>query len=312
MDVILASIRNAHDTHRCYLHVIAHRAHHSTMETIMLDINRLLTQVMDGQVMGGQPSGGERSNFDRTNFQAHDHGTVTRHEHQASPPLARSLSESGVLRHVGSLGTGALAGGLAGILMGSKRMREVAGTAVQIGAVAAIGGLAYKAYQNYRQGKPIVPQSITDMISGVQGLSQNADKQTPAALQEWIPQRERSEEVAKLLLRTMVAAAAADGHLDGTEYGRIRQQLLADGLSEEEQFFLSQLIMRPPSIPELAASATTPELKAEVYAAARLAIEPDSPVEREWLEQLAAVLNLQAGLKAHLDAIGGDAHAQAA
>jgi uncharacterized membrane protein YebE (DUF533 family) len=37
------------------------------------------------------------------------------------------------------LGTGALAAGLAARLFGSKRLRDVSGTALQVGAVAAIG-----------------------------------------------------------------------------------------------------------------------------------------------------------------------------
>lgn len=107
-------------------------------------------------------------------------------------------------------------------------------------------------------------------------------------------------------------AVAADGHLDASEYGRIRQQLRSSGLNEEEQLFLSQIIMRPSTIEELAAAAATPELKVEVYAAARLAIDPDSPAERNWLDQLAAALKLETGLTAHLDAIGGAKHARAA
>ncbi len=44
-------------------------------------------------------------------------------------------------------------------------MRKVASSAVKIGAVAAIGGLAYNAYQNYQQGKAVVPQSVTNMLA---------------------------------------------------------------------------------------------------------------------------------------------------
>ena len=214
--------------------------------------------------------------------------------------------------YAGALGTGAIAGGLAGILFGNKRMREVAGTAVQIGAVAAIGGLAYKAYQNYRQGKPIVPQSITDMLAEVTKQSRDPGAAQAPAIEAWIPPRDQSADVGKLLLRAMIAAAAADGHLDSAEYDRIRQQLVASSLDAEEQLFLSQLIMRPSTIEELAAEANTPDLRTEVYAAARLAIDPDAQAERDWLGRLAAALNLAPGLRDHLDAIGGARQARAA
>ncbi|NJL07594.1 MAG: tellurite resistance TerB family protein [Methylacidiphilales bacterium] len=51
------------------------------------------------------------------------------------------------------LGSGALAGGLAGLLLNSKHVRKHAGTALQVGAAAVLGGLAYKAYQDYRAGR---------------------------------------------------------------------------------------------------------------------------------------------------------------
>jgi uncharacterized membrane protein YebE (DUF533 family) len=262
----------------------------------MIDMNRLLTQVM-GAAPGQPTSAPEGSGMPRD---------LRSLAGQVMSQMAPGHSGSGI-GYAGALGSGALAGGLAGLLFGSKKMREVAGTAIQIGAVAAIGGLAYKAYQNYRQGKPIVPQSVTDMLGGAS--PQSMPLPTPA---DSIPPEYRSPEAARLLLRTMVAAAAADGHLDRVEYERIRQQLRASGLNEEEQFFLSQLIAHPSSIAELAAAATTPELRIEVYTAARLAVDRDTAVEREWLEQLAASLDLEPGLKAHLDAIESQQRMRAA
>jgi uncharacterized membrane protein YebE (DUF533 family) len=105
-------------------------------------------------------------------------------------------------------------------------------------------------------------------------------------------------------LLAMIAAATADDNLDVSEYERTREQLRASDLNSKEQLFVSQLIMRPSTIEQLAAEANTPELAAEVYAAARLAIDPDSQAERDWMDRLAAALALDPGLRAHLDAIG--------
>jgi uncharacterized membrane protein YebE (DUF533 family) len=52
----------------------------------------------------------------------------------------------------------------------------------------------------------------------------------------------------------------------------------------------------------LVASVGTPEQGAELYLAARLAIDPDEPAERAYLEALAARLELPAELRARLDA----------
>jgi uncharacterized membrane protein YebE (DUF533 family) len=272
----------------------------------MIDINQLLTQVMGGTL--GSP--------DLHQDPTHTGRNIKTRSSERSPPThpaqwrletRRLDAQSGPIGgRAGAFGTGALAGGLAGLLFGSKRMREAAGTAVQIGAVAAIGGLAYKAYQNYRQGKPVVPQSIKDIFAG-----QSFGAPQPSAIKAWIPPNDQSD-VSTLLLRTMVAAAAADGHLDGMEYNRLKQQLAASGLNEEEQLFLSQMILRPATISDLAAEATTPELRAEVYTAARIAMEPDTAKEQKWLDQLSAALKLEPELRAHLDSIGDPRQEQAA
>ena len=279
----------------------------------MIDINQLLTQVMGGALGQAGPVDSNQSGTSRQEPPAAGRDAPITYG-RSRWPTAQQMSDqaNGLGGYVGALGTGALAGGLAGVLFGNKRMREVAGAAVHIGAVAAIGGLAYKAYQNHRQGKPIVPQSITDMLAGGSPQPHDPNAAQPSSMEAWIPPQHRSADVARLLLRAMVAAATADGHLDATEYDRIGQQLRAGDLNQEEQLFLSQLIMRPSTIQELAAAADSPELRVEVYAAARLAINPDAPAERDWLEQLSAALKLEPGLKAHLDAIGGAGQAQAA
>jgi uncharacterized membrane protein YebE (DUF533 family) len=286
----------------CIIKTNAHsRMRFATRRSLaMIDMNRLLTQVM----------GNTLNNSNWNQGPARNEGAEP--QSNGGAPLGQSNVPGFLTGQIGSLGTGALAGGLAGLLFGSKRMRETAGTAIQIGAVAAIGGLAYKAYQNYRQGKPIVPQAITDMLS--EGSRQPRDIATTknSAIEAWIPPGEQSANVSRLLLRSMVAAAASDGHLDGVEYGRIRQHLAVGGFNEEEQLYLSQIIMKPDSVSDLASAATTPELRAEVYAAARIAIDPDSATEREWLNQLSEALTLEPALRAHLDAIGADRKEQAA
>jgi uncharacterized membrane protein YebE (DUF533 family) len=57
----------------------------------------------------------------------------------------------------------------------------------------------------------------------------------------------------------------------------------------------------PVSVSEIAALATTPEQAAEIYLVSRLAINPDRPAERAYLEALAHRLNLADELVAHLD-----------
>ena len=57
----------------------------------------------------------------------------------------------------------------------------------------------------------------------------------------------------------------------------------------------------PADVEELAASVTTPEKAAQVYSAARIAIDPDTMQEREFLRQLAEALDLDQALRAQID-----------
>jgi uncharacterized membrane protein YebE (DUF533 family) len=271
----------------------------------VINIDRLLAQVMNDAAPGvrhtGNPLGGDEM------------GAPGRNAANAPPqwPAAKPVLGGGLMNQAGAFGAGALAGGLAGMLFRSKSVRKLAGTALQVGAVAAIGGLAYQAYQNYREGKPVVPQGIRDMLGGTPGSMPGGSAQGPD-IAGFIPPPSQSDAVGCLLLKSMIAASAADGHLDEAEHRRIRGQLQAGGFTEEEQKLLDALISQPASIAELVAEAKTPALRAEVYTAARLAIEPDSPEERDWLNRLAMALGLEPGLKAHLDAVGRDPKAEAA
>ena len=51
----------------------------------------------------------------------------------------------------GGLMGGAAAGGVVALLLGSKKARKFAGKAAGYGGAAVVGGLAYRALQNWRQ-----------------------------------------------------------------------------------------------------------------------------------------------------------------
>src|SRR4051794_1154157 len=55
--------------------------------------------------------------------------------------------------------------GIAGLLLTSRRTRGIMG-GNKLGSLALVGGLAFKAYQNYRAGKPLVevaPRQAVDV-----------------------------------------------------------------------------------------------------------------------------------------------------
>lgn len=192
---------------------------------------------------------------------------------------------------------GAAAGGLLGLLLGGKGMRRMGGGAVGYAGAAALGALALKAYQNYQSAKagqpmPAVPPS-------------------PAALaeipHESLPHSRPAADGSSfqlVIIRAMIAAAKADGHIDPQEQGRLFSEVERFGLDSEAKAAVFDLLNQPADLNAIVSAVATPEQGAEVYLASRLAMDPDVPAERAYLDALALRLKLPAELRAHLDASG--------
>ncbi len=196
-------------------------------------------------------------------------------------------------RSIGGFGTGAIAGGLAAILLGSKTGRKLGGSALKLGGIAAVGALAYRAYQDWQAGKSAAdtpPPSATDVPA-----------LPPPSGTPFNPADEAGQQsLARGLLRAMIAAAKADGHVDAQEQARVFAEIDRLGLGAEDKAFVVDELRSELDIDAVAAAATTPEQAAEIYAASLLAIDPDNAAERGYLAMLAARLNLDDQLVAHL------------
>jgi uncharacterized membrane protein YebE (DUF533 family) len=185
------------------------------------------------------------------------------------------------------------AGALVAVLLGTGTGRELTGTALKLGGIAAIGGLAYKAYQNYKNGAQ--PE---------EAATQNTELLPPPADTGFHPSQapQGETEFALTLVRSMIAAANADGHIDQEEKKRIADKLALSGINAEAEQFLNEEIARPHSIDELVAAAQTEAQKVELFTAARLTIEPDTRAERGYLDLLAGRLKLPDALIDHVEA----------
>lgn len=185
------------------------------------------------------------------------------------------------------LATGAVLGGLSGLLLGTKTGRELAGDAAKLGAAALIGGLAYKAYQNYKSGQPLIstggPVPAAPAGSGFE----------PQAM---------SNDTAVRLIRAMIAAAAADGRIDERESEKILAAFRQSGADKEAEVFLRREIASPASPAALAADVRSETEALEVYTSARIAIDVDTDAERNFLADLATRLQIDSALAAQIDA----------
>lgn len=191
------------------------------------------------------------------------------------------------------LATGAAVGGLAAILLGTGAGRAVIGSAARMGGMALVGGLAYKALQNYQAGKPLL------------------DTEAAAETIEPAPASEEtgSNDHAMRLVRAMIAAASADGVVDDTERAAILGNLKNAGLDDDAAGFIEGELANPADVATLAEGIEGQDAAAQVYAAARLAIDPDTDEETEFLASLASALALEEGLVAHIDAAASSAKA---
>lgn len=227
-----------------------------------MDVNKLLEQFMGSNRMDHTASGSAQGNN----------------------PLGEMLG--------GGFGKGAAVGGLLGLLLGSKKMRKMAGGAAGYGGAAAAGAMAYKAYQNWQQGKQ-VQTAPTVMPADFKNIDPRFLPQTAGTA--------AGQNFSLTLIRAMIAAAKADGHIDAQEQTAIFDRVEKLSLDAESKAFVFDALRQPVDVDVLVADVQGIEQASEVYLVSRVAIDIDHPAERAYLEVLAHRLNLPAELVAHLD-----------
>lgn len=193
---------------------------------------------------------------------------------------------------LGGFGGGAVVGGLLGLLMGGKKMKRMAGGAVGYGGAAAAGALAYKAYQNWQQGKaaPTAPVATPADFGQVE--------------RAFLPEANQAADGQPFqlaLVNAMIGAAKADGHIDAEERRSLFEKVEKLGLDASSKAFVFDALSSPVDLTAIAASARSVEQATELYLVSRMAIDVDHPAERAYLEALSHRLNLPAELVAHLD-----------
>ena len=158
----------------------------------------------------------------------------------------------------------------------------MAKTWVTYGGLAALGVLTYKAYGNWQQqNKGTVDQHEPQTVDRL-----------PA------PQ---AEQHCHAILKALIGAAKADGHIDQQERQLIDSEIakLTSDLSLQRWF--DQELAKPLDPADVAGAATTEEMAAEMYLASLLVINEQNYMEGAYLQELARQLKLPTELKAELD-----------
>ncbi len=203
----------------------------------------------------------------------------------SSGGLGGLLGGSGGSGGLGSLlsgaGGGALAAGAMGLLLGSKKVRKVGGKVAIYGGLAALGVIAYKAYGNWQAQQGTAPQTEPQTLDRL-----------PAA---------QVEEHSQAILKALVAAAKADGHVDDRERALIEGELTKLDSDQQLQQWLHAELSKPLDPAEVARATSTPEMAAEMYIASVMLVDEESFMEKSYLDELARQLKLEPGLKVELE-----------
>jgi uncharacterized membrane protein YebE (DUF533 family) len=196
----------------------------------------------------------------------------------------------------GPLVTGGAAGSVIAMLLGSKQGRKIGGKLVGYGGAALLAGLAYKAYRDWSDDRQAAP---------AQGTTGTTPAPLPPAGTGFDLESARSADGGDLrlaLVRAMIAAAKADGHVDATEHRHLAGRIAELQLSAEEKGFLMDELGKPLDVDAIARLAGNREQASEIWLASRVAIDPDDFREKAYLDALAKKLDLPADLIEHLEA----------
>jgi uncharacterized membrane protein YebE (DUF533 family) len=184
------------------------------------------------------------------------------------------LNETGVTTPEGGVtdfGKGAAAGGLVGLLLGSKTGRKLA----TYGGLATLGAVAWQAYSQSRS---------------------RANTDEARALVEPLLSESR------VVLRAILNAARVDGHIDERERDLIDKEIARLGGDASLRDWVEAELQQPLVPHAIAADvADNPLLASEVYLASLLVIGEAGFLERAYLDHLAETLALDAGLKQRLE-----------
>ncbi len=200
-------------------------------------------------------------------------------------------------------GGGGFAAGMATSMLMGKKGRKMMGKAAKYGAVAALGGLAYHAWNKHQQNKQAqtgtAPAGTPAAPAAGSVPAVPAEYEAAPAETAFLPapsDEAAQDALGKALVRAMIAAAKSDGKIDADEKSAIFERLNTMNLEPADKAFVFDELSAPLDINAVVAGATCPETAAEIYAASLVAIEADTPAEQAYLQMLAARLELEPGL----------------
>lgn len=185
-------------------------------------------------------------------------------------------------------------GGMAGVQDALKKNPQTAGLAAQaeamlgkFGGVAGAGGAAGGLLGTLGSMGAAASASVTGMIDQMTGTTAATDA---------------AEANARLMIRAMIQAARADGQITDAERAVILDHL-GESTPEERAFVEAEMLA--PVDPMALARDTADAARLQVYTAAVMTVQTDTPAEAQFLSALAQGLGLDAQTVAGIHASMG-------
>ncbi|MBK5374762.1 tellurite resistance TerB family protein [Pseudomonas sp. TH43] len=182
---------------------------------------------------------------------------------------------------LGGGSAGGLGGALGGALGGGSTQSRSGGT--NYAALASLGMMAYQAYQAWQRSQAsAAPQQIPQTANLLAGPD--------------------VEEHSHAVLRALIAAAKADGRIDDSEQQMISSEIAKHTDDPQLQQWFDAEVAKPLNAAEVAQSAHgDPAVAAEMYLASVMLVDDQQDAERNYLDELAAALQIDPDLQVHLE-----------
>lgn len=167
------------------------------------------------------------------------------------------------------------------MLMNKKARKKLQKHALKVGGAAALAGVGYVAYRQWQQGRvgeASLPTAATP---------------PPLDFDAAVAEVRISAELPMKMVLAMIAAAAADGTIDGAEMDVLITAIDDAPIESEEKARLTTALNDPPTVEAVAALASGDEEASELYGAALSTIEVDTPAEDLFLRRFARALQLE-------------------
>ncbi|WP_123094702.1 tellurite resistance TerB family protein [Marinomonas hwangdonensis] len=204
----------------------------------------------------------------------------------------------------GGLLGGAAAGGLAAMLLTNKKARKMGGKAIKYGGMAAVGGIAYKAWRAHKDNQTSAQNGTGIPNQGIHADRSNVLPPVPTGSIFDLAEEKttaQGEDMRLILIRAMISAAKADGHIDAAERTRIEQQIKDLGIGTEEQQFLVEQLQATSDPISIARLSENEEQATEIYLVSLLAVDIDTDEERRYLDRLGDALHLPTDLRQNIE-----------